>query len=478
MEARRLFSRVEDPIAAEGIYLGFRIAVEMHSGWTAGLADGMAAIYQSPTPSYIGDLPVIGVAMSAAGIGDREQARAAYDRMAPADGWNPPQFVWLDLYATRVYLAARLDVRGDLPPLLEALDPYRGVHVAGGGGIVNYIGPVELWLGVGAAAIERWDDADRDLATAADQARAAGAPSFAVHADVERAEALLGRGGSGDARLARTLLDRTRPIAVRLGMPEFLQRIDAALARLAADGPLSPRELEVAALVAEGRTNKEIAAELYLSERTAQNHVQHILTKLGFDNRTQVAAWYPRPLVERQRHGLADRTITSTPERDPVDHERRERVGPDDAERGPHREPAADPGGDDPPDERGDEVRRDAALAHDVDPGEHDGAGGDRHAHQERDAGGRVAVEVADAPDGHGDARPRDAGLQGQRLAGAHGEGILQPVLVDGSVTGEPVGPVEHQAEHDQHQTDEPDSAGLLRDEIGEQGSGDGRGYG
>jgi DNA-binding NarL/FixJ family response regulator len=50
--------------------------------------------------------------------------------------------------------------------------------------------------------------------------------------------------------------------------------------------------LEVAALVAAGRTNREIATELYLSERTAQNHVQHILTKLGLSNRTQVASWY------------------------------------------------------------------------------------------------------------------------------------------------------------------------------------------
>ena len=44
---------------------------------------------------------------------------------------------------------------------------------------------------------------------------------------------------------------------------------------------LSPREFEVAKLVGEGLTNKQIAKTLYLSERTAQNHVQHILTKLG-----------------------------------------------------------------------------------------------------------------------------------------------------------------------------------------------------
>lgn len=55
--------------------------------------------------------------------------------------------------------------------------------------------------------------------------------------------------------------------------------------------PLTPREREVAQLVARGLTNREIAARLYLSERTAQNHVQHILTKLDLSNRSQIAVW-------------------------------------------------------------------------------------------------------------------------------------------------------------------------------------------
>ena len=47
----------------------------------------------------------------------------------------------------------------------------------------------------------------------------------------------------------------------------------------------------MARLVAGGRSNKEIAAELVISQRTAENHVEHILTKLGFTSRAQVAAW-------------------------------------------------------------------------------------------------------------------------------------------------------------------------------------------
>ena len=58
--------------------------------------------------------------------------------------------------------------------------------------------------------------------------------------------------------------------------------------------PLTDREMEVAALVAEGLTNKEVATRLGLSVRTAENHVLNVMNKLGLDNRAQVAAWFTR----------------------------------------------------------------------------------------------------------------------------------------------------------------------------------------
>ena len=54
---------------------------------------------------------------------------------------------------------------------------------------------------------------------------------------------------------------------------------------------LTSRELQVGRLLARGCSNKEIAAELVISSRTAEGHVERILTKLGFTSRAQVAAW-------------------------------------------------------------------------------------------------------------------------------------------------------------------------------------------
>jgi non-specific serine/threonine protein kinase len=47
----------------------------------------------------------------------------------------------------------------------------------------------------------------------------------------------------------------------------------------------------VAALVARGLTNQEIASRLVITQRTAETHVQHILNKLGFSSRAQIAVW-------------------------------------------------------------------------------------------------------------------------------------------------------------------------------------------
>jgi non-specific serine/threonine protein kinase len=59
----------------------------------------------------------------------------------------------------------------------------------------------------------------------------------------------------------------------------------------ASTGPLTERECEVVVLIAQGRSNREIADALVIAERTAEAHVSHVLTKLGLRSRAQVAVW-------------------------------------------------------------------------------------------------------------------------------------------------------------------------------------------
>ena len=54
---------------------------------------------------------------------------------------------------------------------------------------------------------------------------------------------------------------------------------------------MTRREREVAELVTEGLSNREIATRLFISQRTAESHVENILRKLGFAHRTQIATW-------------------------------------------------------------------------------------------------------------------------------------------------------------------------------------------
>ena len=96
----------------------------------------------------------------------------------------------------------------------------------------------------------------------------------------------------GDERRVEALLRAALAEARLLGMNPLIARAEALQRRLRARAPaLSPREQQVAELVAAGRSNKQIGTQLFLSERTVENHVRSILDKLGFSSRTQVAAW-------------------------------------------------------------------------------------------------------------------------------------------------------------------------------------------
>jgi DNA-binding NarL/FixJ family response regulator len=165
----------------------------------------------------------------------------------------------------------------------------------------------------GAPDPEAWADAAERWA-ALDQ------PYPSAYARFREAEAVLA-GQARSARATQALRD-AHDVAVRLGAGPLRREIEALAGRArlvlarpvpeapanggpdhpnSATGPgpkprpspldaLTARELDVMALMAEGRTNREIAAALYISEKTASVHVSHILAKLGVRSRVQAVA--------------------------------------------------------------------------------------------------------------------------------------------------------------------------------------------
>jgi DNA-binding CsgD family transcriptional regulator len=96
---------------------------------------------------------------------------------------------------------------------------------------------------------------------------------------------------------AAALVEEVRTAASAVGAQPLLDGSAALASRLDRHdapqpwSPLTLRELEVATLVARGLTNREIAAELRVSVRTAGSHLEHIGAKLGTSRRSEIAAW-------------------------------------------------------------------------------------------------------------------------------------------------------------------------------------------
>jgi DNA-binding CsgD family transcriptional regulator len=141
--------------------------------------------------------------------------------------------------------------------------------------------PAERW----AAAVARCDEV--------------GLAFYTAYARHRLAEALLDDGTrDGVADLLRAAQETALELGARPLLADIVElarraRVDLGLepaAGPADDLGLTPREVEVLALVAEGRTNREIASELYISDKTASVHVSNILRKLEVSNRGEAAA--------------------------------------------------------------------------------------------------------------------------------------------------------------------------------------------
>ncbi|RYP84150.1 LuxR family transcriptional regulator [Nocardioides guangzhouensis] len=116
---------------------------------------------------------------------------------------------------------------------------------------------------------------------------------------IHRARAALGKRAFRTEFRRGSALSEQQAVACALG-----ETREPAPQSAAEPSPLTRRETEVAALVAEGLSNPEIAERLVISVRTAQGHVENILRKLGFTSRARVAAWVTHRQAVTREPGL------------------------------------------------------------------------------------------------------------------------------------------------------------------------------
>jgi DNA-binding CsgD family transcriptional regulator len=289
--ARRAFERMSpvEPVPAAGAFFGFHAALSMHVGVRPEVRPFLDRPFDPPPRFRVQFLIVRASVLLAAGLPDR--AAESYEQAGPLAGWELPVFFVVPALTCAALVCGALGRRDDLTVLLGRLERHRGEQVTGSG--VFSRGPVELSLGRGSLDLGRLDAAVDDLEAAGESAERCGAPGFVAEARYHLARALEARGGPDDHERAAAAAGEADRLARALGMAAYVEHTAALVGRLrAVRGPvLSRRESEVASLVGEGLTNRQIAQRLVISERTAESHVQHILTKLGFSSRSQIAVW-------------------------------------------------------------------------------------------------------------------------------------------------------------------------------------------
>jgi ATP/maltotriose-dependent transcriptional regulator MalT len=224
--------------------------------------------------------------------GRRDEARSLYEPLVPAmlaarTGMDAGAIAFL------VHLAPAF---GDVPACLaigDWLTEIFGDTRAIGHGVVVYYGSVARMRGEFALAARQPDTAIGYFEEGLKVDAALGARPFLARGRLGLAQALA---ATGDLPRAVEVARAAMLDARRLDMPGLIRAADTFLTATAgkarAQDPLTDREHEVAALVAQALTNREVATALVLSERTVESHVRRILAKTGLSSRTELTRWY------------------------------------------------------------------------------------------------------------------------------------------------------------------------------------------
>ena len=294
--ARNLAGALEDP-SVEGLYGAFELCLCYTRGDS--LRD------RSRTKELSGFLEVAAqiqmpiahatIAASMICAGDlNEAARMARRLTGEVHEW-PMDGRWIVTVAMLANVVADVGDQECAERLYPVLEPFAGLSIAGGAGTVECEGSVSRPLGRLAAACGRFDVAERHLGDAIAFDEQTGARPFAAMSRMYLAGVLHALGGT-QKHLAAVQSARAALAAMQtMDMPGRVAQCRKILAAIEADVSkriaLTPREREIVDLVAEGLSNRQIAEQLFVSERTVETHVSHVLGKLGATSRTDIATW-------------------------------------------------------------------------------------------------------------------------------------------------------------------------------------------
>jgi len=233
-------------------------------------------------------------------LGLAEEARdLLWQLLDRVDGNAARQSPWAQWTAVLVFLTEAALALGDVAAarqLRPLLAPYSGQQLVAGQ-FVAVFGPADAYL-AGLDSLLGDDESAERLFTAA-LAQAAGFGALVHRASVLTAWAAhlgAGRDGARAAEMRR----QARRLAASTGQERLIRLLDRMQAPVpgpaepvasqgAVAAGLTPREIAVLRLLADGSSNREIAARLKITENTASNHVRSILLKTGAANRTQAA---------------------------------------------------------------------------------------------------------------------------------------------------------------------------------------------
>jgi DNA-binding CsgD family transcriptional regulator len=223
-----------------------------------------------------------------------EAAALVHEILAAGEEALPYNNDWLAGMTLLAEVAHRLSLTGVASSMYELMRPFS--HLVGNAGGEPFTGSTHRPLAQMATLQGELERAREHHEQALDVHTRMRSELWTAHSEFDLAEVLRAQNGPDDRQRAAHLYARALHRCETLGMAALAARIRAVTSHDHAPrerpGGLTKRELEVAALVATGASNRDIADALVISERTAESHVQNILTKLGFGSRAQIASWY------------------------------------------------------------------------------------------------------------------------------------------------------------------------------------------